>query len=71
MIGVLVIFVSVIQVANAGYGTRPLREFSERRSYNMVKRDVHAVLPWALVQGLAGLGLVLVGARLRRREVGS
>ncbi|MCP3914824.1 MAG: hypothetical protein GY711_04590 [bacterium] len=33
----------------------------------MVKRDVHDVLPKAIVQGIGGLAVALLGARLRRR----
>jgi len=67
-LGVLVILSAVLRVASAGYGSRPLRELPERRSYDTVKRDVHRVLPWALVQGLAGLGLAWVGGRALTRE---
>ncbi len=65
-LGGVVVLVAVLRVANAGYGTSPKREFAQRRSYDMVKRDVHKVLPGAIIQGLAGLGIVLLSARLRR-----
>jgi hypothetical protein len=66
-VGLIVIVSSVLWVSSAGYGVRARHDFAERRSYNMVKRDVHEVLPRAIVQGLAGLGVVLLGARMRRR----
>ena len=65
-LGAVVVLSAVLRVANAGYGTRPKRVFAERRSYDMVKRDVHAVLPGAIVRGLAGLGIMLLSGRLRR-----
>ena len=43
-IGLATILWAVLRVANAGYGTNPRRSFAERRSYDMVKRDVHRVL---------------------------
>ena len=66
-LGLIVILASVLWVSSAGYGTRPRRQFSERRSYDTVKRDVHAVFPYAFPLGLAGLGLMIAGASLRRR----
>jgi hypothetical protein len=53
----------VLEAAN-GPGSGP-KTFAERRSYDQVKVAVHATFPYALPVGLAGLGLALLGARLR------
>ena len=67
-VGALVILWGVFELTGAGYGTDVRRDFAERRSYNMVKRDVHEALPWAAAKGLAGLGVLLLGAKLRSRR---
>jgi len=67
LVGLLTIVVSVIivlEIAN-GPGTGP-KTFAERRSYDQVKVDVQRSFPIALCGGLFGLGLALLGARLRR-----
>ena len=66
-LGLAMILACVLWVSSAGYGTRVLRSFAERRSYDTVKRDVHAVMPYALPLGLAGLGLAIAGGAVRRR----
>jgi hypothetical protein len=65
--GVLALVVFTLMVADAGYGSDPHREFAQRRSYNMVKRDVHRSLPRALPVALVGGVLLVLAARLRRR----
>ena len=59
--GVLV----VLESAN-GPGLGPTK-FEERRSYNQTKEAVHSS-PLGFVIALAGLGVAIVGGRLRRRE---
>jgi len=54
----------VLEDAN-GPGTGP-KSFAERRSYDQVKESVHRTFPPAFAIGLAGLGLAVAGARLRR-----
>lgn len=54
----------VLEDAN-GPGTGP-KSFAERRSYDQVKESVHRTFPLAFAVGLAGLGLTMAGARLRR-----
>ena len=68
-LGVLMILWAALGLASAGYGTSPAREFGARRSYNMVKRDVHRAFPFALLRGLGGVVLISVGARMRQRKV--
>ncbi|MFT5048671.1 MAG: hypothetical protein ACI8QZ_000058 [Chlamydiales bacterium] len=65
--GVLLLW-AVLGLASAGYGSRPTRDFAARRSYNMVKRDVHTAFPTALMRAAAGLSLLALGARTRRRD---
>ena len=67
-VGALGILWGVIELSGAGYGTDVRRDFAQRRSYNMVKRDVHEALPWAAAKALGGLGVLLLGARLRFRR---
>jgi hypothetical protein len=66
-IGLVLIVAATLWVANVGYGGHVRRKFAQRRSYNMVKTSVHEVLPRVLLTGLAGLGLILLGARMRQR----
>jgi len=46
-------------------GRRPVHEFKERRTYTEVKLAAHRAFPVTLLLGLAGMGLVYVGSRLR------
>jgi len=64
---VALIVAATLWLANVGYGSHVLRDFAKRRSYDMVKASVHEVLPNVLLTGLGGLGLILIGGRLRRR----
>ena len=63
VLGVAAIGLSAITLASAGYGGAPAQGFAQRRSYDMVKRDVHRAFPIAVLQGLAGLGLTIAGRR--------
>jgi hypothetical protein len=66
--GILVIVGAVLFVLESanGPGGGPT-SFAARRSYNQVKVEVHRVFPYALLVGLAGLGLALYGGRLLER----
>ena len=63
--GCLAIVAGVFYVLNAvGYAED--REFAQRRSYNQVKVAVHESYPIGLAIGVAGLGLAMLGAHVRR-----
>jgi len=66
VLGLLVIVGAVLWVLEAanGPGMGP-RTFAERRSYDQVKVEIHRTFPFGLVIGLGGLGLALLGGRLR------
>ena len=66
LIGILWGVLHVLEAAN-GPGWGPT-SFEDRRGYDQVKVDVHAALPGGLVRSFAGLGLLLLGARLRRSD---
>jgi hypothetical protein len=66
-IGVLLILAGVLELTSAGYGTHVLRDFSERRSYDMVKRDLHHALPRAALTAALGGGFLFAGSRARVR----
>ena len=59
----------VLEVAN-GPGTGP-KTFAERRSYDQVKVALHGSFPLGFAVAMAGLGLALLGGRLRRAAGGS
>ena len=54
----------MLEVAN-GPGTGP-KTFAARRSYDQVKVALHECMPLGFAIGLGGLGLALLGGRLRR-----
>jgi len=64
-LGVAVIVWAVLGVASAAYGSRPKYHAGERRSYDMVKREVHRTFPLALAKALCGLGLAIAGSYVR------
>lgn len=64
---IILVIAFVLTVADAGYGHNPHRTFGQRRSYNMVKTDVHEVLPKALPYLAAALGLFALGHWTLRR----
>lgn len=67
VLGLVVIVVAVLwvlEVAN-GPGTGP-KTFAERRSYDQVKEALHESFPLGFAVGIGGLGLAMLGARLRR-----
>jgi hypothetical protein len=66
-LGAVLLLVAVLYLSAAGHGTRTLHDFAERRSYDMVKRDVHRALPRAVTIAAAGGLLIALGRRLRRR----
>jgi len=66
-VGCALVLWAVLGLAGAGYGSQPTRNFAARRSYNMVKRDVHRAFPAAMMRAVAGLAILALGARTRRR----
>ena len=66
-VGLVIILASVLWVLEEanGPGTGP-KHFAERRSYDIVKKDLHRVFPTAFACGLLGLGLALWGGRIAR-----
>ena len=69
-LGLLAILWGVFHVLNA-IGGYPQRDFAHRKTDREVRTIVHEHFPGALVRGLAGVGLLFLGGRLRaqgRRE---
>jgi hypothetical protein len=66
--GGVFVLIAVLTLTNAGYGARPTREFSQRRSYNMVKTDVFRAFPRFILQAGTGLIVVWAGLRLRKKS---
>ena len=64
--GVILIVCATLNLSRAGYGMRPRRDFAQRKSYDMVKPDVHRALPLTIVLGMGGLILILAAGRVRR-----
>ena len=64
-VGIALVLVAIFDLLGAAHGTRVLRDFSERRSYDMVKHDMRRAFPRAGVTALLGLGLVVLGGRIR------
>jgi len=64
---VVLVIAFVLTIADAGYGHDPHREFGQRRSYNMVKQDVHGALPGALPYLLGAAVLFALGHLTLRR----
>jgi hypothetical protein len=64
--GIVLIVAATLTLSSAGYGTEVKREFSQRRSYDMIKPAVHKAMPRAVLLGLGGLVLILIGAQFRR-----
>lgn len=44
------------------------RDFAHRKTDYEVRKTVHQTFPGGFARAMAGLGLILVGARLRRGE---
>jgi hypothetical protein len=63
-LGFLLILAGVLHLTIATVGG-PVRRFEERRTYNQVKTAAHAAYPLTLALGLAGIGVVFLGNRLR------
>ena len=64
--GIALIIWATLSIAGAGYGSRPKLNFAERRSYDMVKRDVHRAFPLSMLKAATGLALIFVGAKMRK-----
>jgi len=69
--GVLAIALAALNLANAGYGTAPRREFAQRRSYDMVKEDTHRAFPVTVLLGVGGLFAAMAGGHLVRGSRGA
>jgi hypothetical protein len=68
VLGLLGILLGVLHVLNAADGAGPsAKRFEDRRSYNQVKRDLHAALFGGCLRAGIGFSLAVVGARLARR----
>ena len=65
LVGILWGVFHILEAAN-GPGTGP-KTFAERRSYDMVKKAVHESFLGGFARAMAGLGLMMLGARVRRR----
>lgn len=63
-LGLLVMLAGVLHLTNATIGG-PIHEFKDRRTYVEVKTAAHAAFPLTLLLGLGGLGIVVLGGRLR------
>ena len=70
-LGLGLILWGVSGVLAAAYGPEPARTFAERRSYDQVKPDVHAAFPTAMARALAGVLVISLGVRTRRRRAAS
>jgi len=64
ILGLAVILGGVLHLTSATVGGR-VHDFKERRTYTEVKTAAHRAFPLTLLLGLAGLGLVLIGGKLR------
>lgn len=62
----MAIVIAALNLANAGYGTTPRRDFAQRRSYDMVKQDTHRAFPVTVLLGVGGLFAAMAGSRLAR-----
>jgi hypothetical protein len=63
-IGFVLILAGVLHLTVATVGGR-VQRFEDRRTYNQVKTAAHAAYPLTLALGLAGIGVVFLGNRLR------
>jgi len=62
--GLATIVGAVLYVLEAADGPGPNpHTFAERRSYDQVKVEVHRTFPYALLVGLGGLALAMLGKR--------
>jgi hypothetical protein len=63
-LGFVLILAGVLHLTIATVGG-PVRRFEDRRTYNQVKVAAHEAYPLTLALGLAGIGVVILGNRLR------
>lgn len=63
-IGLFVTLAGVLYMTSSTIGG-PIHEFRERRTYSEVKTEAHRAWPVTMVLGLAGLGLMMLGTRMR------
>jgi hypothetical protein len=64
IVGFLVILAGVLHLTSATVGGR-VREFKDRRTYNEVKTATHRAIPVTALLGFVGMGLVVLGGKLR------
>jgi len=64
VLGFVVILTGVFHLTNATVGGR-VHEFKDRRTYNEVKLAAHRAFPVTVLLGLAGMGIVYLGGKLR------
>lgn len=64
IVGFLLILAGVLHLTSATVGGR-VHEFKERRTYNEVKQATHRAIPITAILGVAGMGLVFLGGKLR------
>ena len=73
-VGAILIALGILTIVAAGLGMLEASngpglgptEFAQRRSYNQTKEAMHEVFPLGLACAAAGLGLAMLGGRLRR-----
>ena len=64
-VGAVGLLAGVLYLNTHAIGGR-VESFAERRTYVQTKRKVHEALPIAAALGLGGLGLMVLGGRMRR-----
>ncbi len=69
-LGFVLILAGVLHLTIATVGGR-VRRFEDRRTYNQVKIAAQQAYPLTLALGLAGIGVVILGNRLRAAGRGS
>ena len=69
-LGFVLILAGVLHLTIATVGGR-VQRFEDRRTYNQVKVAAHEAYPLTLALGLAGIGVVFLGTRLRAAGRGS
>ena len=64
--GLIVLLSGVFYFTSSTIGGRVTR-FEDRRTYSNTKPKAHEAFPMAVLLGLSGLGLMMLGSRLRPR----
>jgi ABC-type spermidine/putrescine transport system permease subunit I len=63
-LGLALMLAAVLYMTSSTVGGR-VHEFRERRTYNQVKVAAQNAWPLTMVLGIAGLGLAMLGTRIR------